>query len=86
MRERLAVEGPTYLRHVRDVVDAGRIGDTFVDALCEPAEVFTYGGMIAHVLTFAAVRRLVVLGAYETLGITDLDAGDPAQWVAESTA
>jgi hypothetical protein len=43
--------------------------------------VFTYGGMIAHVLTFAAVRRLVVLGAFESLGITDLDAGDPMEWV-----
>ena len=43
---------------------------------------FTYGGMVAHVLTFAAVRRVVVLGALETAGITDLDAGDPAQWVA----
>jgi len=50
---------------------------------CQPPRVFTYGGMIAHVLTFAAVRRLVVLGAYESLGITDLEAGDPAPWVAE---
>ena len=61
MRERLAIEGPTYLGHVRDVVDAGRLDDTFVDALCEPAEVFTYGGMIAHVLTFAAHRRTLVV-------------------------
>jgi hypothetical protein len=54
MRERLASEGPTYLTHVREVVETGRLDDTFVDALCEPAEVFTYGGMVAHVLTFAA--------------------------------
>ena len=46
-------------------------------------KVFSYGGMVAHVLTFAAVRRVVVLGAYETLGITDLDAGDPMEWVAQ---
>ncbi len=65
MRERLAVEGPTYLAHVREVVDAGRLDDTFVDALCEPAEVFTYGGMIAHVLTFAAHRRTLVALALE---------------------
>lgn len=32
-------------------------------------------------LTFAAVRRLVVLGAFENLGITDLDAGDPMEWM-----
>ena len=44
---------------------------------------FTYGGMVAHVLTFAAVRRLVVLGAFENLGITDLAAGDPMEWVAQ---
>ena len=67
MRERLATEGPTYLAHVRDVVAAGRMDDTFVDALREPAEVFTYGGMIAHVLTFAAHRRtLVVLASPST--------------------
>ena len=60
MRSRLAVEGPAYLAHVHDVVDHGRLDETFVDALCEPAEVFTHGGMIAHVLTFAAHRRTLV--------------------------
>ena len=83
LRRELAEEGPAFLAQVRTTVEEGRLDDTFVDVTCEPPRVFTYGGMIAHVLTFAAVRRLVVLGAFETLGITDLDAGDPAQWVAE---
>ena len=48
----------------------------------EPAEVFTYGGLIAHVLTFAAHRRLLVLGALESAGIPDLGNGDPRLWVA----
>jgi AraC-like DNA-binding protein len=82
LRRELAEEGPAFLAQVRTTVEEGRLDDTFVDVTCEPPRVFTYGGMIAHVLTFAAVRRLVVLGAFETLGITDLDAGDPAQWVA----
>jgi AraC family transcriptional regulator len=86
MRRRLAVEGPTYLAHVRDVIAQGRLDDTFVDALCEPAEVFTYGGVIAHVLTFAAHRRTLVAGALIDAGITDLGAGDPRRWVAESAA
>jgi AraC family transcriptional regulator len=30
------------------------------------------------------VRRLVVLGAYEKLGVTDLNAGDPMEWVART--
>jgi AraC-like DNA-binding protein len=83
MRARLAVEGPTYLAHVHDVVDAGRLDDTFVDALCEPAEVFTYGGMIAHVLTFAAHRRTLVVLALSRHGVGELGWGDPMLWVAQ---
>ena len=83
LRERLASEGSTYLRHVHDVVATHRLDDTFVDALCEPAEVFTYGGMIAHVLTFAAHRRTLVALALGSHGIDDLGWGDPMLWVAE---
>jgi AraC-like DNA-binding protein len=83
LRQRLAVEGPTYLGHVREVCDNGRLDDTFVDALCTPAQVFTYGGMIAHVLTFAAHRRTLVVLALADAGITDLGWGDPMRWVAE---
>ncbi len=82
LRQRLAEEGPTYLAHVHDVVDQGRLDDTFVDALCEPAEVFTYGGMIAHVLTFAAHRRTLVALALDHAGVSDLGWGDPMRWVA----
>jgi AraC family transcriptional regulator len=85
LRTRLSEEGPVYLGHVREVVDQGRLDDTFVDALCEPAEVFTYGGMIAHVLTFAAHRRTLVALALDAAGITDLGWGDPMRWVAEPT-
>lgn len=83
LRERLATEGPTYLTHVREVVDAGRLDETFVDALCEPAEVFTYGGMIAHVLTFAAHRRTLVVLAFGKHGVSELGWGDPMLWVAQ---
>jgi hypothetical protein len=34
------------------------------------------------VLTFAAHRRLLVLGALESAGITALGYGDPRKWVA----
>jgi AraC family transcriptional regulator len=83
MRDRLARAGPTFLGHVREVCEQGRLDETFVDAICEPPEVFTYGGMIAHVLTFAAHRRTLVAGALHDAGITDLGAGDPMRWVAE---
>lgn len=83
LRERLAVEGPTYLEHVREVVAERRLDDTFVDALCEPAEVFTYGGMVAHVLTFAAHRRTLVALALASHGVDELGWGDPMLWVAQ---
>jgi hypothetical protein len=84
LRNRLAVEGPAFLTQVRDVAENGRLDDTFVDALCEPAEVFTYGGMIAHVLTFAAHRRTLAVLALDKFGITDLGWGDPMRWVADA--
>jgi AraC family transcriptional regulator len=82
MRPGLAEEGATFLAHVRDFTEQGRLDETFVDALCEPPEVFAYGGMIAHVLTFAAHRRTLVAGALLDAGVTDLRAGDPMRWVA----
>ena len=82
MRDRLATEGPTFLSQVREVVEQDRLDDTFVDALCEPAEVFTYGGMIAHVLTFAAHRRTLVVLALSKHGVEELGWGDPMVWVA----
>lgn len=86
MRDRLASVAPVFLNQVRDVLGNDRVDETFVDALCEPAEVFTYGGMIAHVLTFAAHRRTLVVGALASAGIEDLGAGDPLRWVADPTS
>ena len=83
LRSRLAEEGPTYLGQIREVAEQGRLDDTFVDALCEPPEVFTYGGMIAHVLTFAAHRRTLAVLALDRHGVTDLGWGDPMRWVAD---
>jgi AraC-like DNA-binding protein len=83
MRQRLAQVAPAFLTEVRDVVDNGRLDETFVDALCEPAEVFTYGGMIAHVLTFAAHNRTLVVLALKKAGVEDLGWGDPMRWVAQ---
>jgi AraC family transcriptional regulator len=82
MRQRLSRVAPAFLTEVRDVVSSGRLDETFIDALCEPAEVFTYGGMIAHVLTFAAHNRTLAVLALKKAGIGDLGWGDPMKWVA----
>jgi AraC-like DNA-binding protein len=84
IRSRLRDAGPVFLDHAREVIDGNRLDETFVDAVCDPPEVFTYGGMLAHVLTFAAHRRTLAIGALHSAGITDLGAGDPMRWVAEA--
>ena len=70
MKQRFATVGPDFLAEVRQIVADGRLDDTFIDAHCTPVEVYTYGGMIAHVLNFAAFRRTLVLGAFASAGIT----------------
>jgi len=52
----------------------------FIDMLCDPPETFTYGGMIAHVITFSAYRRTAAIRALERLGVTGLGYGDPIEW------
>jgi AraC-like DNA-binding protein len=84
IRARLRDAGPLFLDRARDVIDGSRLDETFVDAICDPPQVFTYGGMIAHVLTFAAHRRTLAIGALHSAGITDLGAGDPMRWVADA--
>jgi AraC family transcriptional regulator len=84
MRRRLEEAGPTFLENVDTIVREDRLDEVFLDAVCAPPEVFTYGGMIAHVLTFAAHRRTLVCGALAKAGIADLGAGDPMQWVGEA--
>ncbi len=81
MRTRLAAAGPKFQELVLDPVAAGRGGDTFIDAMCDPPRTFSYAGVLAHVLTFAAFRRTIAIGALESAGIGDLGSGDPMQYV-----
>jgi hypothetical protein len=77
LRARLDVAAPRFTETVVDAVRDGRADDTFVDATCDPPQTFSLGGVLAHVLTFSAVRRTIAIGALETAGIADLGAGDP---------
>ncbi|MGH3496554.1 MAG: helix-turn-helix transcriptional regulator [Nocardioidaceae bacterium] len=82
MRTRLADAGRAFTALVTTLTEEGRLDESFVDAQCEPPEVFTYGGMLAHVLAFGATRRTIVIGALHKAGITDLGAGDPMGWLS----
>jgi hypothetical protein len=56
--------------------------DTFVDALCEPPETFTFGGMFAHVITFNAHRRMLAMDALRHLGVKVEGFGCPSEYLA----
>src|SRR5438445_10494688 len=49
-------------RILGDIRNSSDWDDTFVDALCEPADTFTYGGVFAHSMTCNAHRPLMALG------------------------
>ena len=67
-------------RLAKRIRDRGAFDDAFVDALCEPPQSFTYGGVIAHVLTFGAIRREALASVLAELG-ADLPAtSDPILW------
>ncbi len=85
-RSRLEAAGPRFRELVLAPIRDRRADDTFVDAMCDPPETFTYAGVLAHVLTFSAVRRTMAIGALESAGIADLGSGDPMRFVGGSGA
>jgi AraC family transcriptional regulator len=80
MRARLEIAGEQFVALVRRVRDQGAWDQVFVDALCDPPESFSLGGVIAHILTFSAHRRQVLIGALEELGVKVNDSGCPLDW------
>ena len=81
MRTRLNIGGQAFASFVRTASEQDRLGETFVDAtVCVPYE-FTAAGMIAHVLTYAAYRRTLVVGALASAGAPDVE-DDPLSWFA----
>ncbi|MGH3714908.1 MAG: helix-turn-helix domain-containing protein [Micromonosporaceae bacterium] len=80
LRTRWASAGEEFLSLVRGIRDRDEWGDVFVDALCEPPQSFTFGGVVAHVITFSAYRRQVLIGALAELGVTVSDPADPIEW------
>ena len=65
-----------------DVRNRSAWEDTFVDALCEPPETFTFGGMFAHVVIFNAYRRMLAIDALRRLGVKVEGFGCPEEYLA----
>jgi AraC-like DNA-binding protein len=80
--ERLDRAGRAFSRLTRAIGDRGAWDEGFVDALCEPPQSFTYGGVLAHVLQFGAIRREMLAGVLAELGAPPTAGGDPIMWEA----
>jgi AraC-like DNA-binding protein len=68
-----------------DVRNRSAWEDSFVDALCEPPETFTFGGMFAHVITFNAYRRMIAIDVLRQLGVKVEGFGCPMEYMASLT-
>lgn len=64
-----------------DVRNRSAWDDTFVDALCEPPETFTFGGTFAHVITFNFYRRMLAIDALRRLGVRVEGFGCPEEYL-----
>jgi AraC-like DNA-binding protein len=85
MRARLTSSGAGFAEHVRRVVDEGRLDETYVDTTGDRPYVFSAAAMIAHVLTYAAYRRTLVVGALASAGAADVE-DDPLTWFGAGTS
>ena len=82
--ERLAAHheelGNRWSAMVSDYATQGRLGDTIIDALCDPPESFQLYGIVAHVLTYSAHRRQLARTMLARHGV-DTRTGDPLDWM-----
>jgi AraC family transcriptional regulator len=69
-----------FARLARRIRERGAWDDAFIDALCEPPQSFTFGGVIAHVLSYGAIRRETLAGVLKDLGAEVPSSGDPIEW------
>ena len=68
---------------VSEYTAEGRLGDTIIDALCDPPESFQLYGIVAHVLTYSAHRRELARTMLARHGV-GTGRGDPLDWMRGS--
>jgi AraC family transcriptional regulator len=80
LQVRLAAAQSQFGALVRRIRDRNEWDDVFVDALCKPPVSFTFGSVIAHILTVSMVRRQTVIDVLRELGVQDVEVRDPIEW------
>ena len=80
LQARLAAVHDRFAALVRRIRDRHEWDDAFVDALCTPPASFTFGSVVAHILTASAVRRHAAMSAMRELGVADVESRDAIEW------
>jgi len=80
LEARLAAVQAQFTALVRRIRDRNEWDDVFVDALCTPPVSFTFGSVIAHILTVSVIRRQTVIDVMRELGVPDVETRDPIEW------
>lgn len=80
LAERHDFIGKRWTTLISEYSAAGRLGDTVIDALCDPPESFQLYGIVAHVLTYSAQRRGITRAMLAHHGVI-ADNGDPLAWM-----
>ncbi|MCV7220620.1 helix-turn-helix domain-containing protein [Mycolicibacterium elephantis] len=72
--------GKRWTDMVSEYTAEGRLGDTIIDALCDPPESFQLYGIVAHVLTYSVHRRELARQMLARHGVST-HRGDPLEWM-----
>jgi AraC-like DNA-binding protein len=80
LQSRLTAVQPQFAALVQRIRNRNEWDDAFVDALCTPPVSFTFGSVIAHILTASAIRRHTAVGMLRDLGVADVETRDPIEW------
>ena len=82
LRGRFEAAFRDFAQVARELRDAGRLGDSYVDVLDQPPRQKSYAGTILHVLTHDHMHRAEILHMLQRLGVQGLIEGDVLSWEA----
>jgi uncharacterized damage-inducible protein DinB len=82
LQQRFDAAYTSFARLAREIRDAQRLNDLYLDILDQPPREKSYAGTILHVITHDHMHRAEMLHMLQRLGVQDLIEGDVLSWEA----
>lgn len=80
LKQRQAAAAAEFFQVAREIADRGRLDETFLDALDDPPQEKSLGGVIVHIATHGMHHRAQLLYMMRRLGVEGLPEGDALSW------